>query len=110
MMFAEYGIIGVNQNDPVQVRRDSIGRDLIWNPTSTQSDQFGRNFIYVTNTQYDEGRQLGMSLDSAKYENSLLTNQNAQRNYIQKHVFDKVTWVGYPRLAPNAIIRKANTT
>ncbi len=97
MMFAEFSTTA----DPTN--RNDIGRNLIWDPTSSQANQsgFGKNYIYVTNTKYDEGRQLGMSLDSAKYLPSLANNQTAHRAYVQRHVFDKVTWAGYPKLAKN---------
>src|SRR5688572_3472518 len=101
MMFSEFGLSNIDPNNQAQVDRNRRGRDLIWNPTSEKSEQYGKHFIYVTTTPYDEGKQLGMSLDSAKYDPSLI-NQTTNRIYVQKNVFDKVMYVGFPRLAPGA--------
>lgn len=99
MMFSEYG----ETNDPKN--SSDPGRNLIWDPNSDFTKNYGKNFIYVVNTTYDEGKALEYDLDSAKYA---ITNPNNYLNFIQKAVFDKVTWVGYPKLAPKATLNASD--
>jgi hypothetical protein len=99
MMFSEYGESNNTSNGSEQ------GRNLIWDPTSDASKNYGKNFIYVVNTTYDEGKGLSYDLDSAKYA---ITNPNSYLNFIQKAIFDKITWVGYPKLAPGATLNASD--
>ncbi|KAA9345626.1 T9SS type A sorting domain-containing protein [Adhaeribacter soli] len=91
MMFAEFGLVAgdkTNKQDP--------GRNLKWDPTADAAKSYGKEFIYVTNTVYDEGKQLGYLLDSLK---ATVTRDAFYQNFLANNIFNKVTWVGYPRLA-----------
>ncbi|HYH13666.1 MAG TPA: T9SS type A sorting domain-containing protein, partial [Flavisolibacter sp.] len=97
MMFSEFGKKTTTSKDA-----SDPGRNLKWDPTSSTAngENYGRNYIYVMRTKYDEGRELSRKLDSTKYE--LANSYIAYSNYIRKHIFNNVTWVGYPRLANGA--------
>ncbi|MBC7447303.1 MAG: T9SS type A sorting domain-containing protein [Hymenobacteraceae bacterium] len=85
MMFAESAEdLALGGQGPV------LGADLIWNPGTDK--QAGRNFIYVTDTKYDEGREMERQQD----EIGLLPAGQAQGKY--KTLYNQVMWVGYPRL------------
>lgn len=94
MMFSEFGSVVGEKTNPNKEK----GRDLIWNPTADAANAFGKEFIYVMNTEYDGAKNLGIMLDSAKYAQRYRANPLQQR-FVNDNVFNNVAWVGYPKLA-----------
>lgn len=85
MMFAE------SSAPPSQLGQGpDKGADLIWEPGTDKAA--GRNFIYVTDTPYDEGRVMERVQDSS----ALLSATAAASGY--QRLYDQIMWVGYPRL------------
>ncbi len=72
-----------------------LGADLIWNP-GTFGPGFqkfsGRNFIYVADTQYDEGREMERQQD-------LIGQLPASQARVQfRDLYEQFMYVGYPQL------------
>ena len=76
------------------------GSDLIWQPNSTRFA--GRNFIYVTDTKYDEGKEMERQQDEA----AVLLAGQARARYAA--MYEQIMWVGYPRLRDNTSLLQSD--
>lgn len=78
------------------------GADLIWSPGS---DKYaGRNFVYVTDTQYDEAKKMEAAQDSV----SLLPLGQVRAAY--KRLYDRIMYVGYPKIIAGTAINEGGST
>jgi hypothetical protein len=78
-----------------------LGADLIWGPGSFDpfrdtitAKYAGRNFIYISDTKYDEGREM------ERRQDSLATVSPGPARPLFKKLYDQFMYVGYPRLIP----------
>jgi hypothetical protein len=78
------------------------GTDLIWEPNSEK--RAGRNFVYVLDTKYDEGKEMERIQD----ENAVKPAGQARNAY--RDAYNSIMWVGYPKLRDQRTMFQNNST
>lgn len=84
--------------------QEDNGRDMIWNPTSTQTSPLfnvifgGKHYLYVMETAYDEGEQAQRILleQSNKYPNVGGITTPRENTVLRDSIYNKIMWASMP--------------